>query len=64
MIADLKPGMVVAVAVSTRENVVVVPSGTRLSPVMLGRLRNFAELGELIEPVYIQEDPALRMTLP
>jgi response regulator RpfG family c-di-GMP phosphodiesterase len=64
MIADLKPGMVVAVAVSTRENVVVVPSGTRLSPVMLGRLRNFAELGELIEPVYIQEDPAMRMTLP
>ncbi len=56
---DLKPGDIAARDVLSDDGVMILPEGTRLSPMVLHRLRNFAQLGVFSGPVYIQKHEAV-----
>lgn len=51
---DLSVGQVLAANVETTGGILVVSAGTELTSIVLQRLRNFAELNPLREPVYLQ----------
>lgn len=50
---DLRVGQILAASVVTPEGLQVIASGTELTNVILHRLRNFAKLNPVQEPVYI-----------
>jgi response regulator RpfG family c-di-GMP phosphodiesterase len=52
-IKDLAAGQVLMSPVFTNDGVLIVPAGTKLSPMLLEKLRNFAALSGVKEPVYI-----------
>lgn len=56
MVADLMPGWVLATDALSHEGVPLVAAGTALSAAVLDRLQNFAELGEVEEPIYVLRD--------
>jgi hypothetical protein len=49
----LRVGWTLAVEARTRDGVMIVPAGTQISPMLMQKLRNFAELGELEEPMLV-----------
>jgi len=51
---DLSVGQVLAANVETLEGILVVSAGTELTSMVLQRLRNFAELNPIREPIYVQ----------
>ena len=51
---DLSVGHILAANVETTEGILVVSAGTELTPIVLCRLRNFAVLNPIKEPVYVQ----------
>ena len=53
-IEDLIPGMVLATDALSDERVTLIAKGTALTPVLVERLRNFAELGRVIQPICIR----------
>lgn len=53
-VEDLIPGMVLATDVLSDEKVSLIAKGTALTPVLVERLRNFAELGRVIQPICIR----------
>lgn len=50
---ELCPGQVLLSAVQTNDGVLILPAGTRLSPMLLEKLKNFAELSGIKEPIYV-----------
>jgi response regulator RpfG family c-di-GMP phosphodiesterase len=52
-IKTLRVGWTLAVEARTRDGVMLVPAGTQISPMLMQKLRNFAELGELEEPMLV-----------
>ncbi len=52
-VADLHVGHVLQAAARTREGVPIAPAGARVTPILLEKLRNFAELHELSEPLLV-----------
>ena len=54
MIRDLRVGAVLAQDVETSEGMLIVPQGTKLSPILLEKLRNFARSTGLREPVFVE----------
>ena len=52
-IKNLRVGLTLAVEARTRDGVMIVPAGTQISPMLMQKLRNFAELGELEEPMLV-----------
>jgi response regulator RpfG family c-di-GMP phosphodiesterase len=54
-IKDLRVGSTLASAARTREGLLLVPAGAQISPMLLAKLRNFAELGELEQPMLMTE---------
>jgi response regulator RpfG family c-di-GMP phosphodiesterase len=52
-IVDLVAGNTLATDALSTEGVALVSAGTTLTPELIERLRNFLELGEVIEPVYV-----------
>lgn len=56
-IAELAPGQLLAQDIATPAGLVLVGSGNRLTPMMVERLRNLAELGEVSEPFKIHDVP-------
>lgn len=52
-LADLLVGSVLAQDVTTVDGALIAPSGTRVTSPLLQKLRNFAELSELREPIVI-----------
>jgi hypothetical protein len=52
-IKTLRVGNVLAAPARTRAGALIVPSGTRMSPMLLEKLRNFAQLGDLEEPIQV-----------
>jgi hypothetical protein len=54
-IAELRPGDVLRSDVRTKDDILIAASGNRISPLQLERLRNFAAVMGLKEPVYIEE---------
>lgn len=54
MVDDLVPGQIVVSEIATLHGLPLIAAGTRLSAMMLERLRNHALLGEVKEPVLVQ----------
>ncbi len=54
---DLKPGHVLVSDVTTLTGMLILASGNRITPTLLERLRNFAALSGIKEPIYIEADP-------
>jgi response regulator RpfG family c-di-GMP phosphodiesterase len=52
-IKNLQVGWTLAAEVRTRDGVMIVPAGTRISPMLMEKLRNFAELHNLEEPMKV-----------
>ena len=52
-ISELKVSSVLAEDITTLEGALIVPSGTQITPPLLQKLRNFAELAALKEPIFI-----------
>ena len=57
-IAELAPGQLLARDILTAGGLVLVSSGNCLTPMMVERLRNLAELGDVKEPIMIVDRPA------
>jgi len=53
MIKHMRVGWTLAVEARTRGGVLIVPAGTQISPMLIERLRNFADLGDLEEPLIV-----------
>jgi response regulator RpfG family c-di-GMP phosphodiesterase len=51
---DLKPGHVLVSDVLTSQNLLIIAAGNRVSPSLLERLRNFAALSGVKEPIYVE----------
>lgn len=51
---DLITGQVLASDVETEEGILVLKSGTELTPIVLQRLRNFAQINRIRQPLYVQ----------
>jgi response regulator RpfG family c-di-GMP phosphodiesterase len=56
-IKTLRVGWILAVEARTRDGVMIIPAGTQISPMLMEKLRNFAELGELDEPMLVTNTP-------
>lgn len=54
-LAELQVGHIVVSEIATPEGVPLIGAGTRLTEMMLERLRNHAELGEVTEPIFVQD---------
>lgn len=52
-IKNLRVGWTLAAEVRTRDGVMIIPAGTQISPLLMEKLRNFAELGDLEEPMLV-----------
>jgi response regulator RpfG family c-di-GMP phosphodiesterase len=55
VISELRPGDVLRSDVRTRDGILVAAAGIRLSALQLERLRNFASVMGLKEPIYVDE---------
>jgi response regulator RpfG family c-di-GMP phosphodiesterase len=54
-VKDLVTGQILLSAVETMEGVLIVPAGTEISPMLLAKLNNFAELSGVKEPIYVSK---------
>lgn len=52
--SELKPGFVLASDILTKQNLLIVAAGNRISPMLLERLRNFAALAGVREPIHVE----------
>jgi response regulator RpfG family c-di-GMP phosphodiesterase len=52
-IKELRVGWTLAAEARTREGMMIVPAGTQISPILMAKLRNFAELRALEEPLKV-----------
>jgi response regulator RpfG family c-di-GMP phosphodiesterase len=52
--SELRPGHLLAAEICTVDGVMVVSAGTKLTPLIMERLRNFASLSGLKEPIHIE----------
>ena len=57
-VADLKPGHIVVSDIQARSGAVLLSRGSRLSDMIVQRLRNYSSLGDVQEPVMVQIPPA------
>lgn len=53
-VEDLKAGMELKTDVFTKEGMLVLPAGSKLSLVMVQRILNFSEAGGIKEPIYVK----------
>jgi response regulator RpfG family c-di-GMP phosphodiesterase len=51
---DLQAGQVLLSSVMTNDNILIVPAGAQVTSTLLERLRNFAELSGIKEPIYVE----------
>ena len=54
MAKDLAAGQVLLSAVTTNDGVLIVPAGTEVSPMLVEKLKNFAALSGIKEPIYVK----------
>lgn len=55
---DLKPGQVLVSDITTKDGLLIIAAGNRISPSLLERLRNFAALSGVKEPIYVENPHA------
>lgn len=51
---ELKPGHMLVSDVTTKDGLLIIAAGNRISPSLLERLRNFAALSGVREPIYVE----------
>jgi len=51
---DLHPGHVLLADIRTENGMVIVPARTKISPILLVRLANFAKFSPVVEPIYVE----------
>lgn len=56
---ELRPGDISVSDVSTKNGSVLVRAGSSMTAAMIARLANFVELGDVKEPILVQQDPDL-----
>ncbi|MDB6039799.1 MAG: Hydrogenase transcriptional regulatory protein hupR1 [Verrucomicrobiales bacterium] len=56
MLRDLKPGVLLASDVKTRSDVLIIAAGAMVTPLLLERLRNFAQVAGIVEPLMVRND--------
>ena len=56
-VGQLKPGDIIHFDVMATSGAMIVPAGTVISPMLLRKLQNFAEVGGIAEPVKIKWSP-------
>jgi response regulator RpfG family c-di-GMP phosphodiesterase len=52
---DLEIGLTLAGDIRTLQNVLLIASGNRITPVLLERIRNFAQIGGISEPILVRD---------
>jgi len=52
---DLAPGQVLLSPVMTNDGVLIVPAGTEISQMLIEKLKNFAALSGIKEPIYVKK---------
>ena len=52
---DMAPGQVLLSAVTTNDGVLIVPAGTEISQMLIEKLKNFASLSGIKEPIYVKK---------
>lgn len=52
--SNLRPGHTLVSDVETKDGILIVSAGSRMTPALLHRLRNFAELSGVKEPIYVE----------
>ena len=52
---DLAPGQILLSAVTTNDGVLIVPAGTETSQMLIEKLKNFAALSGIKEPIYVKK---------
>ena len=52
---DMAPGQVLLSAVTTNDGVLIVPAGTEISEMLIEKLKNFASLSGIKEPIYVKK---------
>ena len=57
-IAEIAPGQCLARDILTSSGLVLVSAGNSLTPMMVERIRNLAELGDVKEPIMVEDKPA------
>ena len=53
-VMDLRPGMVLTSDIYTNDGVLIVPTGTKISLIILKKLYNFSEMSGIKEPIFIE----------
>ena len=52
---NLRPGMVLTSDIYTNDGVLIVPTGTKISLIILKKLYNFSEMPGIKEPIFIEQ---------
>lgn len=53
---DLRSGHILAAGITTKQDILIVAAGTRITPLILERLRNFASLSGLKLPIIVEAE--------
>jgi ActR/RegA family two-component response regulator len=56
-LAELQPGMILAKDLRDANNFLLLPKGTKINPIMLSKIANYAKMTKIYEPVEIFENP-------
>jgi ActR/RegA family two-component response regulator len=59
-IRDLRTGMILSEGVTTRDGLLIVARGTEVSPALLEKLRTWAEMDRLVEPLVVETSGAIK----
>jgi hypothetical protein len=51
---ELRVGHVLREDIQTRDGTLIITAGNRMSPALMARLRNFASLAGIKEPIYVE----------
>ena len=54
VVKDLRPCMVLTSDIYTNDGVLIVPTGTKISLIILKKLYNFSEMSGIKEPIFIE----------
>tara|TARA_B100000575_G_scaffold267383_1_gene245445 strand:+ start:786 stop:1001 length:216 start_codon:yes stop_codon:yes gene_type:complete len=54
-VMDFRPGMVLTSDIYTNDGALIIPTGTKISLIILKNLYNFSEISGVKEPIFIEQ---------
>ncbi len=60
-VKDMRTGMILSEGVTTRDGLLIVARGTEISPALLEKLRSWAELDRLVEPLMVETTAKIKV---